>query len=164
MQKTITIQKDEMLKRARLQIAYEADRHPELSGRYSEVLMKTTDSELAEVYLSAAMSRLSNMISVYCPNAYEKTKQGEKDVLNIVLTLPSNYDVSAMGLMEEAVSRYLESKIISEWMQKVAPANAAPWGEQIVMASADIRKALTRRARPKRDVVPPLDTISVTYE
>ena len=152
-----------MLKRARLQIAYEADRHPELAGRYSEVLMKTTDNELAEVYLSAAMSRLSNLISVYCPNVYEKTKQDEKDVLNIVLTLPSNYDVSAMGLMEEAVSRYLESKIISEWMQKVAPANAVQWGEQIVMASADIRKALTRRARPKRDVVPPLDTISVTY-
>lgn len=119
--------------------------------------------------ISEAMARLREAVRIHVPVSIDRHKDADagEDTLSVQMTLPGNYDTSALPTLEDAITGYIASSAMYDWLSGFRPAEAEPYAQHIASYAADIRNALGARVRPSYETDTHksecMDTIEIVY-
>ena len=116
MQKTITIDRQKLLERVRLTIAYIADRNPAMQERYSEAVMTTGDDQLAETYWQAALTWAATALKRFGG----ETLPDDTGVALVMLS--PNSLASKTATIGNIVTSAVENKVLADWLGVIGDA------------------------------------------
>lgn len=126
----------------RVRIGYDDDEQYQLSRAISNAVA-SIKSELSE-YLNGEQSTADNLIS--------ECVQGG-NVVELVLSMPSNYDSSCVDALTSGIHEFVVNKSIAEWFLLNNSQLAPTYFTLSSDAMSNVKKNLYKRERPKRPTI-----------
>lgn len=149
MTRTININTNHVMKRARLVVAYVADRHATLSARDKEVLMRTSDQELVMRYFNEALcwavAQMQRYAAGYSEAKVETGKIGNAEIEMIY----SRHSKAAetYPAIADTIEYAIENKIVSEWLRMTGEDESQVYMEKATASMAQVLELCNRRTR-----------------
>lgn len=84
--------------------------------------------------------------------AADNRQLSDKDNVLLTLAMPANYNTNTRDQVASGCHRYIVASAIAEWFTMTDKADAADYAAMATVAAADIREAISKRARPRRMV------------
>lgn len=143
MQANIAINKNNLLTRVRLTLAYNADRNPAMQERYAEAVMTTDDDALVTARWESALEWVAIALQRYGGDVLH----GHAGISLLQLS-PSSL-ASKTGILERAIASAVESKITAEWLSVIGDAeNYEKYRQKAQGYIEEIMDLCNRRVRP----------------
>lgn len=143
---TITLNKSEVLKGARIESAYlGAKRETEGNGAYEKIRAIEADSELLERYWLEGQKTLTLSLRHYLTGI-----RHDSNTTSLTLHLPSLTDRAQLEDVEAEAQNYISCYVLTQWYKNVSPETAAEKEKEALAHLSTIRNKLCSKTLPQR--------------